>query len=95
MIVFLTATRSVGKDIVPYRIAGGHEFPIMLEHSTRDLQILEGQGGRANVAAAELDARIGSLWHGQRLAYAVAAMSVALAGLCAGIGRLSIKVGAG
>jgi hypothetical protein len=92
LLVFLTATRSVDDDVVGYRITGGQAFPITLGHSTRDVQILEAQGGRANLAAAELDAWIGSLWHGRRLSYTLAAVSVALAGLCAGIAHLSIKV---
>lgn len=53
-----------------------------------EVQILEAEGGRANVAAAELDDWIASLWYGRRLSYTFA-VTVALAALCAGIARLS------
>ncbi len=91
-IVFLTATPRVDEDVVAYRISGGRAYPVTLEHSTRDVQILEAEGGRANVAAAEFSGWIGSLWHGRRLSYTLAAITLALAGLCAGIAHLSIKV---
>ena len=93
-IVFLKATPRVDEDVVAYRISGGRAYPITLENSPREVRMLEAEGGRANVAAAELDDWIGSLWRGQRLSYALAAISVALAGLCAGMAHLSIKVAA-
>jgi hypothetical protein len=87
-LVFLTATRDVGRNVVGYRIEDGRSFPITLSQSRPDVRVLELQGGRANLAAAELDEWIASLWHGRRLAYVLVSVSLALAGLCALAGRL-------
>ena len=89
-LVFVTAAPNLDEDVVGYRMVDGHTYPVTLEQSARDMQILRAEGGRANVAAAELDAWAGSLWRGRRLSYTLAAISAVLAGLCAGIAR-SIK----
>ncbi|WP_240159043.1 hypothetical protein [Burkholderia sp. Ax-1724] len=43
-------------------------------------------GGNAAVLMAQLHQWFGSLWHGARLAYTVAGLGIALAGLCFFIG---------
>jgi hypothetical protein len=44
--------------------------------SKRDLDQIERIGGKANVLAIELNSWLVSLWHGKRLAYSIASLSV-------------------
>jgi hypothetical protein len=86
--VFVTSTGSVDADAVEYRIVGGHAYPITLGESKGDLQKLERLGGQASVWVVGFDTWLRSLWHGQRLAYTLALLSTAVAGLCAYIAGL-------
>jgi hypothetical protein len=91
LLVFLTASPDADPDIVGYRLVDGRVIPVTIEHSARTVQTLEAVGGRINVDAAVLDAWIGSLWHGRRLAYTLAATTLFLAGLCACAARLTTE----
>jgi hypothetical protein len=67
--IYMSAARSTD-DMVAYEI----------EHSKQYRRTLELYGGKANVIAVELTQWFDSLWHGTRLAYAVACATVLLAG---------------
>lgn len=83
LLIFLTASPEGDADIVGYRLIGGRIFPVTIEDSALSVQTLEARGGRANLYAAELDAWIGSLWHGRRLSCTFVSATIVLAGLCA------------
>jgi hypothetical protein len=91
VLIFSTAAPEDDPDIVGYRLIGGREFPITLEHSFRAEQTLEAIGGTANVDAAELDHWIGSLWHGRHLAYALATSAIVLSVLFAWAARMTTE----
>lgn len=96
LLVFLAASRPADPGIVGYRITGdGTLTSIQLEDSRRDVRMLEVDGGRANLAAAELDGWIGSLWRGRRLSYTLATVTVVLSALCAWAARLTAVDAAG
>jgi hypothetical protein len=54
----------------------------------RERQQVERLGGRATVQTVQFDAWLGSLWHGRRLAWTLAILSLAAGGGCAWIGTL-------
>jgi ABC-type Fe3+ transport system permease subunit len=56
--------------------------------SQREMQQVERLGGRATVQTVQFDSWLGSLWHGQRLAWTLAILSLAVGGGCAWIGAL-------
>ncbi len=89
LLVFATASPAPDADIVGYRLVAGQIFPVRLEDSARNVQTLEAIGGRANLDAAEFDAWIGSLWHGRRLSYTLATVTLLLAGLTVYSARLT------
>ncbi len=63
--------------IAVYSPTGPPEYQI--EESKRYLRDLEMYGGKANVLASDLRQWFASLWHGRRLAYTVAFLTVLLA----------------
>ncbi len=56
--------------------------------SQREMQQVERLGGRATVQTVQFDSWLGSLWHGQRLAWTLAILSLVVGGGCAYIGVL-------
>ncbi len=77
-----------GDDVVGYVIVGGKSVPIRRGDSVQEQQQLERIGGRAAVVGVEIDHFLGSLWHGRRLAYTLAGLSVSAAFACWRIGRM-------
>ena len=66
--IYASAARSTD-DMIAYEI----------EHSKQYQRTLELYGGKANVIAVEITQWFDSLWHGTRLAYTVACVTVLLA----------------
>lgn len=60
--------------------APGHA-DYQLEETKQYQRQMELYGGKANVMASDVREWLGTLWHGKRLAYSVAALSVVAAGI--------------
>ncbi len=56
--------------------------------SQREMQQVERLGGTATVQTVQFNSWLGSLWHGQRLAWTLAILSLVIGGGCFYIGGL-------
>jgi hypothetical protein len=65
-----------------YQLINGQVYTTPMGSSKREQQQLARLGGSASVRIVEFDSWLGSLWHGQRLAWTLALMSTAVGGLC-------------
>ena len=54
----------------------------------REMAQVERLGGRATAQTVQFDSWLGSLWHGQRFAWTLAILSLALGAGCAYVGTL-------
>jgi hypothetical protein len=74
LIYFTAADDSAGA--VGYEVINGVAYPVAPADSKAYQRELERFGGKANVLAAEFTRWFASLWHGRRLAFTVAFLSL-------------------
>src|SRR5262249_44013500 len=89
--VYVTA-RDSERDAVSYEVAGGNVYAVSPEDSKRYLSDVERYGGKAAVLADEFDRWFSDLWHGTRLAYTLATLSIAVAIAFFGAAHLSARL---
>jgi hypothetical protein len=82
VLVFVIAAGDAGADAAGYTIVGGKTFAIGPGDSSRELQQIERLGGKAAVLTYQFQTWFASLWHGQRLAFTLAVLSIAVALAC-------------
>jgi hypothetical protein len=92
-IVYFTASGQADVNAVGYEMAGGNAYAITLQDSQRELQQLERIGGKSAVLTLQFRLWFASLWHGRRLAWTLAGLSLALALLCFHIASLMAEDG--
>jgi hypothetical protein len=80
--VFFMAGSGDATATADRRIVNGQVYDVPLDSSKRDLQQVERMGGKATVRMVELEAWLGSLWHGKRLACMLALLAAAAGGAC-------------
>jgi hypothetical protein len=81
--VYLVAANGPGgADAAGYRIVNGQAYPVALDDASNELRELERLGGKAASQTYRFNHWLGSLWHGERLAYTLAVLSVALSLMC-------------
>jgi hypothetical protein len=80
--IYVMASPTSGSDGSSYRIVNGQAYAVPADESGREARELERLGGKATVWTHQLDQWLSSLWHGQRLAYTLGALSLAIALLC-------------
>ena len=68
--------------VIGYESMGGQSFPITTKNSKRYQAASEQFFGKAGGQIAELREWLGSLWHGRRLAYTLAVLSIASCATC-------------
>ncbi len=73
-VIYLTAGNN--SDVLGYEMAGGNVYPVMPEDSKMYQHNLELYGGKVNVLANELMRWFVGLWHGKKLAFTVACISI-------------------
>jgi hypothetical protein len=79
--VYLLATDDSG-DAVAYQIVDGQTFAIAHDDTKRYLRDVEMYGGKGAVMANDIGEWLAGLWHGRRLAYTLAWLSVGSALVC-------------
>jgi hypothetical protein len=68
--------------IIGYELVNGHKYPITAADSKHYQYQMEQLGGNFMVLSDELARWLSSLWHGQRLAYTIAFLSIVAALVC-------------
>ncbi len=63
--------------VIGYEVGSGYSYPITTRMTKKGEVGMEQIGGKANVAVAEFREWFGTLWHGRKLAYTLAALSTA------------------
>ena len=76
--VYLTASDD-DSNVLGYRIINGHEYAIEPGDSKRFQYDMERIAGKSVVVADELNRWFSGLWHGRRLAYTLAFLSLGVA----------------
>ena len=79
-LVYFTAGGDSGAGGGNYQVVDGHVY--QQSASKAQLQMTERMGGLATVRMAEFDDFLGSLWHGERLAFTLALLSTVVALAC-------------
>ena len=82
----LAALGLVAGAIVYVSASAGTDTDPMAQQ--REMRELERLGGTASVQTVKFDQWIGSLWHGQRLAFTLAVLGLAIGGACWHVGGL-------
>jgi hypothetical protein len=77
--IYFTANTGNAPDGVRYQIVNGQTFTV---DNSREMQELARLGGKSAVMAYQFSQWFDSLWHGQRLAFTVCILCVALAFAC-------------
>ncbi|MFH0130116.1 hypothetical protein [Variovorax sp. EL159] len=90
-ILFLVAERNEDVKAADQRVVNGQVYTVPLDASKRELQEVERMGGKATVWMVESEAWLGSLFHGKRLAYTLAVLSTAVAGVCIYLAALAAE----
>jgi hypothetical protein len=86
--IYLAAADESGdSDIIGYEMVNGHQFPITASGSKRYQDQMERLGGNYMVLSDDLARWLSSLWHGQRLAYTIAFLSIVTALVCFWVAR--------
>ncbi|VTU25779.1 hypothetical protein [Variovorax sp. PBL-E5] len=73
--VHISAADSPDTKVGGYRIVNGHAYAVPFDSSSGEEQQLERLGGKAAVWTYRFDRWLASLWHGERLACTLAALS--------------------
>lgn len=76
-------------DSADYQMINGHVVAQPFSASKRQQLEVERLGGSASVYIVEFDSWLGTLWHGRRLAWTLAAASALAAGACLYIAGLA------
>jgi hypothetical protein len=77
VLIYVTAD-SAENSAPSYEVVGGQVYPGMQEQSKKYIHDLEVYGGKAAVLADEFNRWFYRLWHGQNLAFTIAALTVFL-----------------
>jgi hypothetical protein len=81
--IYLAATNDTNKsEIVGYEFVNGQKYAIRKSDSKRYQHEMERLGGKFNVDLDEFNEWLSGLWHGKRLAYTIAILSLVAALAC-------------
>ncbi|MEJ1959587.1 MAG: hypothetical protein WDM70_09345 [Nitrosomonadales bacterium] len=69
-------------NIVSYQIVAGHNYALTTADSKRYQYDMEHIGGKFAIVTDEITQWLSSLWHGRRLAYTLAILSICIALVC-------------
>ena len=79
--VYVTASDE-DAEILAYEFVDGAAYPVLASESKSYRHDLERFGGKSAVLADDIQRWFGGLWHGKRLAYTLALVSVVIAFFC-------------
>lgn len=78
-------------DSAEYQLVRGQVVAVPFSASKREQQELARLGGDASVRIVEFDSWLGTLWHGERLAYTLAVMATVVGAACLYVAGLAAE----
>ncbi len=81
--VYLEATEEINSsNAVSYEVVAGHNYALTTDDSKRYQYDMERIGGKSVFVAEEISQWFASLWHGKRLSFTIALLSIVVSLAC-------------